>query len=85
MTNVKIALGLITCGLALLAQFYPVKFPANYNVLVACVAGYCVFNTLLQLYISYVEKGIVLFTRPKPGKGGRPCPLTHSPLGHEPP
>ena len=66
-TNVKIFLGLITCGLALLAQFYPVKFPANYNVLLACVVGYCVFNTLLQLYITYVEKGIVLFTKPKQG------------------
>ena len=64
-TNVKILLGLITCGLALLAQFYPGKFPANHNVLVACVVGYCVFNTLLQLYITYVEKGIVLFTKPK--------------------
>ena len=48
-TNVKIALGLITCGLALLAQFYPVKFPANYNVLVACVVAggpaACPFST----------------------------------------
>lgn len=68
-TNVKIALGLITCSLALAAQFYPVKFPANYNVLVACVAGYCIFNTLLQLYITHVEKGIVLFTKPKQGGG----------------
>lgn len=66
-THVKIALGLVTCGLALLAQFYPVKFPANYNVLVMCVAGYVFFNTLLQLYITYVEKGIVLFTKPKVG------------------
>jgi signal peptidase complex subunit 2 len=69
-TNVKIGLGMITCALALLAQFYPVKFPANYNVLVLCVASYCGFNTLLQLYITYVEKGIVLFTRPKAVGGG---------------
>ena len=43
------------------------KFPANYHVLVACVIGYCGFNTLLQLYITYVEKGIVLFTKKKEG------------------
>jgi hypothetical protein len=34
-TNVKIVLGLVTCILALVAQFYPVKFPGNYTVLVA--------------------------------------------------
>jgi len=66
-TNVKIVLGLVTCLLALVAQFYPVKFPGNYTVLVVCVAGYCAFNTGLQLYITYVEKGMVLLTKPKEG------------------
>jgi signal peptidase complex subunit 2 len=54
-----LVLGLVTCILALVAQFYPVKFPGNYTVLVVCVAGYCAFNTLLQLYITFVEKGMV--------------------------
>jgi len=62
-----LVLGLVTCILALVAQFYPVKFPGSHTVLVACVAGYCVFHVLLQLYITYVENGMLLVTKPKEG------------------
>jgi hypothetical protein len=42
-------LGLLTCATALLAQFYPLSFPQNYTLLVACVVMYFVLNTALQV------------------------------------
>lgn len=42
-------LGLSTCASALLAQFYPLPFPQNYVLLVACIVVYFVLNTALQV------------------------------------
>jgi signal peptidase complex subunit 2 len=36
LANLKLGVGLICCLCALVAQFYPKPFPANYWVLVAC-------------------------------------------------
>lgn len=38
---------LFSCGLALLAQFYPKKYPANFWLLLGCVAAYVVLSTLM--------------------------------------
>ena len=63
-------LGLLTCATALLAQFYPVPFPKNDWLLVACVLSYFALNTLLQAFCYYVERDIILLTR---GKQGAPA------------
>eukprot|EP00958_Prasinococcus_capsulatus_P010309 scaffold1006_cov408-Prasinococcus_capsulatus_cf.AAC.2 len=64
-SNVKILLGLLTCGFAIVAQFYPEKFPENVSVLMACIGGYILFNLVLQLFINYKEVDNILFTHAK--------------------
>jgi len=68
-TDSKIALGLLAVGLALTAQFYPAPYPENKTVLALCIAGYCALNLALQYITSFVENGVVLFTKPDPGAG----------------
>eukprot|EP00898_Chlorokybus_atmophyticus_P004655 jgi/Chlat1/5190/Chrsp33S05162 len=63
-SNVKITLGLITCSFALLAQFYPKKFPSNFNLLVICIVGYILCNCALQLFCYIREKDHILITHP---------------------
>ena len=60
-------LGVITCALALVAQFHPSKFPANYYLTLFCVLGYYFFNTALQIFSIYRERDVILFTHPAPG------------------
>jgi signal peptidase complex subunit 2 len=38
LANLKLAVGVVCCLCAVVAQFYPKPFPANYWVLVACAA-----------------------------------------------
>lgn len=66
-SNVKMAIGLLTCALALVAQFYPKKFPANQNVLVLCIILYFILNILLQFVMFVKEKNHILFTHPLQG------------------
>lgn len=40
LSNAKLALGVLTCLIAALAQFYPKKFPDNKPLLLACIALY---------------------------------------------
>ncbi|KAG6549848.1 hypothetical protein Mapa_008829 [Marchantia paleacea] len=40
LSNVKMAIGLITCAIALAAQFYPKKFPENKTFLIGCIILY---------------------------------------------
>jgi len=39
-SNMRIGLSIIAVVFALVAQFFPLPFPANYNLLVVCVVGY---------------------------------------------
>ncbi|CAL9045777.1 signal peptidase complex subunit 2-like [Musa acuminata AAA Group] len=67
LSNVRLLIGSIIIAIALLAQFYPKKFPENRDFLVTCIGLYVVFNGLLQC-ISYTkEKNAFLFTYPPPG------------------
>jgi signal peptidase complex subunit 2 len=61
-SNVKIGLGLLTCATALVAQFYPMPFPDNYWLLLACVVAYFLLNTLLQAFVFLHEGDIILTT-----------------------
>ncbi|BBM97552.1 signal peptidase complex subunit 2 [Marchantia polymorpha subsp. ruderalis] len=62
LSNVKMAIGLITCAIALAAQFYPKKFPENKTFLIGCIILYVIFNGLLQYIIITREKQHILFT-----------------------
>ena len=44
-------------------------FPESLGVLAVCVAGYGLFNALLQAFVTFVECGAILFTKPKHGAG----------------
>ncbi|XP_072979667.1 signal peptidase complex subunit 2-like [Typha angustifolia] len=67
LSNVRLLIGSIIMAIALLAQFYPKKFPENKDFLIGCIGLYIVFNGLLQ-FISYTkEKNAILFTYPPAG------------------
>nr|XP_009410061.1 PREDICTED: probable signal peptidase complex subunit 2 [Musa acuminata subsp. malaccensis] len=67
LSNVRLLIGSIIIAIALLAQFYPKKFPENRDFLIVCIGLYVVFNGLLQ-FISYTkEKNAILFTYPPAG------------------
>ncbi|KAG6519554.1 hypothetical protein ZIOFF_023048 [Zingiber officinale] len=81
LSNVRLLIGSIIIAIALLAQFYPKKFPENKDFLLTCIGlypfllkffpfdlgKYVVFNALLQ-FISYTkEKNAFLFTHPPAG------------------
>ena len=53
--------------MGLLAQFYPLKYPANTWLLVGCVAAYCLLSAALTL-LSHSEHDAVAFTRAAPGR-----------------
>ncbi|KAL4425565.1 hypothetical protein ABPG75_009581 [Micractinium tetrahymenae] len=78
-TDLKIALGLACCGLALLAQFYPKKHPSNFWLLVGCVAAYVVLSTLMTVIAAVFEKDAILFTKAG-GPGGAPALAVSSKL-----
>lgn len=67
LSNVKMGLGLITCSIAVAAQFYPKKFPENKTFLIGCIVLYVFFNALLQYVIFTKEKDHILFTYAFPG------------------
>eukprot|EP00245_Coleochaete_scutata_P007553 TRINITY_DN23000_c0_g1_i1.p1 TRINITY_DN23000_c0_g1~~TRINITY_DN23000_c0_g1_i1.p1 ORF type:complete len:205 (-),score=45.24 TRINITY_DN23000_c0_g1_i1:346-960(-) len=72
LSNWKMLLGLTACAIALVAQFYPKKFPENKPVLIACIVSYILLNAILQ-YIAFAkEKNHILFTNPFQGSVMQP-------------
>ncbi|XP_031487356.1 signal peptidase complex subunit 2 [Nymphaea colorata] len=67
LSNIKLLIGVIIIAIALAAQFYPKKFPANRDFLIVCIILYVIFNGLLQLIIYTKEKNAILFTYPPTG------------------
>ncbi|XP_039127522.1 LOW QUALITY PROTEIN: probable signal peptidase complex subunit 2 [Dioscorea cayenensis subsp. rotundata] len=71
LSNVRLLIGTVIIGIALLAQFHNKKFPENRNFLITCIISYPFFyvilNGILQ-FISYTkEKNAILFTYPPAG------------------
>ncbi|KAG0450878.1 hypothetical protein HPP92_026511 [Vanilla planifolia] len=65
LSNLRLFIGTLIIAFALLAQFYPKKFPENRDLLIGCI--YVVLNGILQ-FISYTkEKSAILFTYPPKG------------------
>ncbi|CAA7394416.1 unnamed protein product [Spirodela intermedia] len=61
-SNMRLLIGTVIIGIALLAQFYPKKFPENKDFLF-----YVVLSALLQVITYTKEKNAILFTHPPPG------------------
>ncbi|KAK9828910.1 hypothetical protein WJX72_002748 [[Myrmecia] bisecta] len=66
-TDTKIGLGFLTCAIALLAQFYPKKYPANWGLLLGCVVAYVICTAALNLFTTLYEGDAFLITKPKKG------------------
>lgn len=41
--NVKILLGIVICSVVALSHYYPLPFPLNYNLIIACIVTYSLF------------------------------------------
>ncbi|XP_074276625.1 signal peptidase complex subunit 2-like [Silene latifolia] len=67
LSNVRLLMGSLIIIIALVAQFYPKKFPENRDFLIGCIILYVVFNVVLQLIIYKKEKNAIMFTYPPPG------------------
>ncbi|RVW60783.1 putative signal peptidase complex subunit 2 [Vitis vinifera] len=64
MSNVRLLMGSIIIIIALVAQFYPKKFPENRDFLIVCILLYP-FCCVLIIYTK--EKNAILFTHPPEG------------------
>jgi signal peptidase complex subunit 2 len=58
------------CLLALLAQFYPKKWPAQWWIMLVCVLAYGACTLALNAFVSRVEGDAFLFTRPRKARAG---------------
>mmetsp|Transcript_36059 Transcript_36059/g.71767 ORF Transcript_36059/g.71767 Transcript_36059/m.71767 type:complete len:206 (+) Transcript_36059:81-698(+) len=65
--NTKLLLMFISCVFAMVAQFYPLPFPTSRPLLAVCCAAYFVISTVLQYFVTFVDKDTILFTKPKEG------------------
>ena len=61
---------IIACLFACAAQFNPIPFPKVRPILGVCCGGYFVFSGIHQLVVKYVERDIVLITKPKNAEHG---------------
>lgn len=68
-SNVKILLGFIAIGLAVLSQFGPGKFPGNWWMVFGCVVGYIVCTTVLNVFCYFVEQDCFIITHIKKAIG----------------
>ena len=62
--NMKLLLMLLSCVFAMVAQFFPMSFPDSRPLLAVCCAGYFIISTLLQYFVTFVDKDTILFTKP---------------------
>uniref|UniRef100_A0A0D9VHA2 Signal peptidase complex subunit 2 n=1 Tax=Leersia perrieri TaxID=77586 RepID=A0A0D9VHA2_9ORYZ len=71
LSNRKLVLGAAVIAVALLAQFYRVKFPQNRDVLLVCIAIFVVLNVVQQIVSYTKEKNAILFAHPPAGSFNR--------------
>lgn len=67
LSNIRLLMGSVIIIVALVAQFYPKKFPDNRAFLIGCIILYVVLNVLLQFIMYRKEKNAIMFTYPPPG------------------
>jgi signal peptidase complex subunit 2 len=81
-SNVKMGIMTAASASALLAQFYPLPFPANWWLLGGCVVVYFALSGVLQLIVTFVDKDVVYTSKP-PGVGARARIRTALPRGSQ--
>jgi hypothetical protein len=63
--NTKLLLMFVSCVFAMVAQFFPMPFPASRPLLAVCCAAYFIISSVLQYIVTFVDKDTILFTKPK--------------------
>lgn len=61
--NFKLLLMFLSCVFAMIAQFYPMPFPASRPLLFFCCACYFIISSVLQFIVVFVDKDTIMFTR----------------------
>lgn len=61
--NVKLLLMFLACSAAMLAQFYPLPFPENRNLLGVCCGTYFLLSGLLQCVVTFIDKDTIIITK----------------------
>lgn len=60
--DTKILLGIIICSIVALSHYYPLPFPENYYLIVACIICYAIWSIIYTYYETKIEKDcFVLF------------------------
>ena len=67
--NIKLVLMFLSCVFAMVAQFYPIPFPSSRPLLGVCCAMYFVLSSVLQFMITYIDKDIILVSKPEKSTG----------------
>ncbi|KAJ1436850.1 microsomal signal peptidase 25 kDa subunit-domain-containing protein [Ochromonadaceae sp. CCMP2298] len=62
--NLKLVLMVLSCVFAMVAQFYPIPFPESRPLLAVCCAAYFIISSVLQVFVTFVDKDTIMFTKP---------------------
>ena len=63
--NTKLFLMFISCVFAMVAQFFPIPFPDSRPLLAICCGAYFIISSVLQFFVTFVDKDTILFTKAK--------------------
>lgn len=68
--DVKLLLMFVSCVIGLVAQFYPLPFPANRALLAVCVVSYFALSALWQYMAWLIDKDYVFSSKPQKAASG---------------
>ena len=81
--NIKLLLMFLSCVFAMAAQFYPIPFPDSRPLLGVCCAMYFILSSVLQFMITYIDKDIIMVSKPDADTGKVMCVRTNFPRFYE--
>lgn len=64
MDNLKLIIMFTSCVFAMVAQFYPLPFPASRPLLGVCCVSYFALNGLFQFIVTFIDKDTIIITKP---------------------
>jgi hypothetical protein len=70
-SNLKMGIMTAASASALVAQFYPLPFPANVWLLGVCVAIYFALSGVLQFMVTFLDKDAIYASKPSGGDVAR--------------
>jgi signal peptidase complex subunit 2 len=62
--NCKLAIMIVACLFAVVAQFAPLPFPESRPILGVCCCCYFILSGVLQLITTFIDKDSILLTKP---------------------